>query len=231
MECQNTQNTQPCLEKYGRLKRLSQAVKTESSAEGQRRIRKIDSRQSRWLQTRHKFRKWGHIKCVEDLLHPSSDQTVQYIEERFWKLVDIEGINECWNWNGDKSNFGYGRFYSVYTRYPAHRIAFLFYFGKLNPELFVCHHCDNPSCCNPSHLFQGTRLENARDAVRKHRMPDGERNIHAKLNAGQIKSIRQRYVARYTGKGIGNASKLAKEFGVSREYVWRVANNQTWRHI
>lgn len=34
---------------------------------------------------------------------------------------------------------------------------------------FACHHCDNPPCANPDHLFAGTARDNVLDAVAKGR--------------------------------------------------------------
>ena len=37
-------------------------------------------------------------------------------------------------------------------------------------DIFVCHTCDNPKCCNPHHLFLGTALDNHLDALAKGRI-------------------------------------------------------------
>lgn len=33
-----------------------------------------------------------------------------------------------------------------------------------------CHTCDNPPCCNPAHLYVGTRKQNVADAVERRRL-------------------------------------------------------------
>jgi hypothetical protein len=78
--------------------------------------------------------------------------------------------SECWPWKGGMNNKGYGKFKFLGKTVSAHRIAFLFEYGYLPKKPHeVCHTCDNPPCCNPTHLFEGTRSDNMRDCVKKGR--------------------------------------------------------------
>lgn len=52
----------------------------------------------------------------------------------------------------------------------AHRIAFAISENKDPGNMLVCHHCDNPTCVKPGHLFLGTQKDNMQDCKRKGRL-------------------------------------------------------------
>lgn len=72
---------------------------------------------------------------------------------------------ECWEWTGPRVPRGYGQLGRLYV----HRLVAEAAFGPIPPKYQVCHHCDNPPCCNPAHLFVGTQSDNMRDMVAKGR--------------------------------------------------------------
>ena len=92
------------------------------------------------------------------------------LSNRFWAKVNKRGPEECWPWIGGKSERGYGRIYVDGRNVPATRVSWAIHFNEAIPMgLQACHHCDNPPCVNPSHLFIGTMSDNINDAVQKGR--------------------------------------------------------------
>lgn len=86
---------------------------------------------------------------------------------RFWPKVDKAG--DCWIWKASKRRKGYGQFQLNGTMVSAHRVAWQIEHGEIPAGLLVCHHCDNPSCVRPDHLFLGTNSDNQKDAGAKKR--------------------------------------------------------------
>jgi hypothetical protein len=97
----------------------------------------------------------------------------------------------------------------------------------------VNHHCDNPTCVNPDHLYVGDQLQNRRDAVLRNRTATGERHGRAKLTTPQVAEIRQRYAdgQRYRrgAPGYVTLKALALEFGVDHTVIAGIVHNRLWR--
>lgn len=111
-------------------------------------------------------------------------------QARFWEKVDMAAPERCWNWYAAACPLGYGRF--GIRRNPkttillSHRVAYVLAFGMIPDELDVLHDCDNPSCCNPEHLWLGTAAINLADMRLKGRgspPPIGMRGKRAALSA------------------------------------------------
>jgi hypothetical protein len=91
-------------------------------------------------------------------------------EDLLWPRVDRQRApTDCWPWTGYTNTRGYGVIRINRRTVLAHRIAYQVERGPIPDGLFVCHHCDNPPCCNPAHLFLGTQTENMRDMISKGR--------------------------------------------------------------
>lgn len=86
--------------------------------------------------------------------------------QRFYKYIDkVEG--DCHEWIGAKTKAGYGVFTFADISVLSHRLIYRVNGG--GEAEVVMHTCDNPSCCNPSHLIGGTYVQNMKDMDAKGR--------------------------------------------------------------
>jgi len=69
---------------------------------------------------------------------------------RFMKHVEQDG--DCWNWQSELNNRGYGFFYIAERRLLAHRYSYELFNGPIPHGLEIDHLCRNRRCVNPDHL-------------------------------------------------------------------------------
>lgn len=156
------------------------------------------------------------------------------LEERFWRFVlKTDG---CWLWTGRLVRHGYGQI-SLGGRHPkraaAHRASWEIANGPVPDGLWVLHHCDNPPCVRPDHLFLGTAKDNSRDRDIKGRgkMPvgvgqPGELHPSARLTESQVLEIRRRYA-----EGSISQRRLADEYGIHQTHVSDIVIGRAWSHV
>ena len=158
-------------------------------------------------------------------------------EFSFWARVDrISSPNGCWHWTGGKKPNGYGCISFQSKRWLTHRLAY-FLSNKIHPgDMFVCHSCDQPSCCNPSHLFLGSNSDNIIDATKKGRhkcnfKDDRIERVQSgvypsqKLTVENVNDIKTLLSSGMTHKDI------AKIFCVSRPTITCINSGRTWWHV
>jgi hypothetical protein len=144
--------------------------------------------------------------------------------EVLWSKIDVKTEDECWNWKGYKNEDGYGRTWINDCGYYAHRVIYDLVYPNIitlsapkntDETGFILHTCDNPSCCNPKHLWVGNCSENIADKVKKGRSADfsGDKGPNCKLSMAQAQEIRQK-----RKDGI-SAKELANQYGVSLSSV------------
>ena len=177
----------------------------------------------------------NHVVSGKSLCTLLSEASISEKEiSRFLKSVRRDDPDKCWPWCGTRGERGYGHFGFRYKIVGAHRIAWVIENGYLPEGVWVLHHCDNPPCCNPSHLFLGTPKDNSADMVRKGRAKwsvkgllhlRGEENPRAKLDKAKIKEIRSR-------RSLGQSYQtIAISYGVSANAIWHVIQRKTWGHV
>ena len=93
---------------------------------------------------------------------------VRPLAERFWAKVRRGAA--CWEWQGAMLPNGYGKIFGTEHKIiGAHRASWIVTHGNIPEGMLVCHHCDNPRCVRPEHLFLGTDKDNTRDMFQKGR--------------------------------------------------------------
>lgn len=166
-----------------------------------------------------------------------NDKGIDVVKKRFFSKIDMNGpiperkkcSGPCWIWNGVRkdSKNAYGYLMHNKTSIMASRLSWYIHNGIIPDGMCVLHKCDTPPCCNPKHLFLGTKKDNAQDALKKGRLfiPFGEDHVESKLTCSDVRIIRKLWLA---GKYLKD---IASKFNVSKSNIWYIVHGKTWAHL
>jgi hypothetical protein len=153
------------------------------------------------------------------------------LDDRFWTKVRTAGPQDCWEWQANKNNKGYGLFRpgGLAPKVLAHRASYEAANGPIQRGLLILHSCDNRACVNPAHLRVGTHKQNVADMDQRGRRVTkpmrGEDNPNTAATAELVTSVRKAYVS-----GMSIADITAK-FKVSEAAANDYCTGKSWRHI
>lgn len=152
------------------------------------------------------------------LMTPDDPRITETVKARFWAKVDMREPNECWPWMGGKMRHGYGEIWICHgiKHFKATHLSLLLArLSRPSLSLCACHHCHNPECVNPRHLYWGTRAQNTRDMV-------VARRCRWKLSAEEVEQIREA-----AAKGETHRS-IARRYNVVHSTVSSIVSGRDW---
>lgn len=138
----------------------------------------------------------------------------------------IDKTGDCWSWLDRKNDWGYGIYTENAKTVFAHREMYRRHVGDIPSGLVVLHKCDNPACCNPSHLSVGTHRDNQLDKVSKNRQAKGDKNGSAILSSAQVIAMREIY-----SSGKVTYKQLADLYEVCKDTAQKAIRGISWGHL
>lgn len=164
-------------------------------------------------------RSYQFPKTLRLLLHGESpvNMVAMPLPFRVWSRITIGSADECWLWSGAQNGSGYGQLRIDGECLLSTRIVWGLTHGEMPPDdLAILHSCNNPPCCNPSHLRVGTLAQNAHD------MHEAGNGNTQKLSADDVTAIRRMLV-----EGL-KTKTIADRFGVTNATVRMIARGKSW---
>ena len=109
-------------------------------------------------------------------------------DERFLSKFFKSKVSGCWIWTDSLDSYGYGRLYLDELTVKAHRYSYEFHTKPIKEGLLVLHKCNERSCVNPNHLYEGTAKDNNVDMDNSGNRPcqKGSNNNRSKLTEQDV---------------------------------------------
>lgn len=152
--------------------------------------------------------------CKNPFPRPEKKRLHCSVECQFW--ANVNKTDSCWLWIAGGHKFGYGEFRDNGKLIRAHRFSYELHNGAIPANKSILHHCDNPRCVNPDHLYAGTQAENTRDMIVRDRA--------GVLSFSDVADIRMRLAKKESCASIGRA------YGVTGACIVLIKNGKSHNH-
>ena len=166
----------------------------------------------------------GHPQAGRREVFMSLEEIWDYIKKNSKKTK-----NGCREWQLCKGTSGYGSIRHQGKQWGVHRVVLARHTGvDIDNPLYALHHCDNPACVRPKHLYWGDKKQNADDRENRNRghLRHGEHHAQALLTEKDVIRIRRNYRGRY-----GEKANLARKYNVHFCTIRDVLAGRSWKHI
>jgi predicted XRE-type DNA-binding protein len=159
------------------------------------------------------------------LMKKETDRKRNRFGKPFERQLSRNQMTGCLEWTGKIDKDGYGRRGSRYGQKRSHRHAYELAYGLIPDGKIVRHKCDNPKCCEPTHLLIGDHSDNIADKVSRKRVAKGEKGGRAKLTNEMVLEIRRLY-----SQGV-RQTEIANRFPVTQSSISLIVLRKQWGHI
>jgi hypothetical protein len=181
-------------------------------------------------------------KTIKTELRAQCPLDLDELEYRFWSKVRItDDDDSCWEWTRSRGPLpdNYGQFRwtppgaTASEVMYASRVALFLTNGTVPTQ--GNHHCDNPPCSRPKHLYDGTHQDNMRDRMDRGRYvvqphllnQNGTKNKVAKLTDDLV--VQARNLAR-EGQTLPQIHAEIKSPVTMTVLRWAITG-RTWKHL
>lgn len=144
--------------------------------------------------------------------------------QRIFKRTTLKPSG-CIEWDGSNTSC-YGTMSVAGKQFRVTRLSYMFANSARldDPNQFVCHHCDNPSCINPDHLFLGDVRANADDMKAKGR---GKNKPHlCKLTPSAVYEV-----MRLSRMPDANLAQIGREYSIHYMTVFDIKRGHIWAKL
>ncbi len=184
-----------------------------------------------------RWRRHGDVHYIETTRGSSPEEIYRCILYK----VKKDPITGCWNYypsGSNKPKTGGVNFKG--RQIGVHVFMWEYQNKKQRPDdMYICHTCDNPPCCNPEHLWLGTPQDNSDDMMVKKRSAkhNCENNGNSKITNAQAEEIyrlhwKYRYLSKISAtRNVMSAKILALEYGVSEHCIANILIDFTFKGL
>lgn len=154
-------------------------------------------------------------------------------------FAHCERAGDCLLWRGLLNSYGYGRFKHAHHEVMVHRAVWELINGRPpGMNLLICHHCDVRNCCEPSHLYEGTPMQNSQDGVRRNRRPKGPNHVGFQAPAwrerGRKLGLAKRSLSEeqviFARTSSASDTAVGQQLEVKREVIRRLRRGETYKN-